>query len=536
LIVLLAFLTACSDSKPAGQETSKQAPAEKPADSANGKTLFIGLVNPPIAFNPINDQDISSQELNGLLFESLLGMVEPLKFLPRLAESFETNDNQTYTIKLNPKAKWTDGQPVTADDVAFTLGLIANPKADTVLNNNISFLEGLNEQGKLEEGKTDISGVKVIDPHTLQLRAKSPVDPNMIKEQFGVRFKTLPKHILKDVAPEQLAKHPFVQKPNVTNGPFVFVKHEKDQYVEFAANKEYYRGAPKLGKIFVKIMPAPNLVAQLQTGEIHMNYSLGISKISIQDYETVKNMPHVRWKLEPQVGFQTMEFNVNTISDPRVRQALVYAIDRKLIVDQLLKGTGEIIDGPYTSLNPYLDKELPLYEHNPEKAKQLLQEAGWDFNRELNFVVPIGNVVREQSANIIAENLKAVGVKTKINKFDFPTVMQKGRNKEFDLLLMGMSFTLDPDLSSLYSTKGPNNFPGYSNPESDQLLAQGKAEADPAKRKEIYKKLQAIWQRDVPIITLYSDQIFVAISKKVIKGEPRAFNTFYDVHEWDLQP
>ncbi|MED4755324.1 ABC transporter substrate-binding protein [Brevibacillus choshinensis] len=533
LLTLSVLISGCSSSSSGA--ITKPAESKTEESKGNEKMVRIGVFNAPLSFNPlISSRDLSSAETSTLIFEPLINRIKPLEFLPQLAESFETQDKQTYTIKLNPKAKWTDGTPVTTEDVAFTLQLIANPKVESTLGSSIAFLEGVGPDGRLPEGQTDISGLKVIDTQTFELRAKSPTDPNMIKEQFGMKFKPLPKHVFKEVKPEDLAKHPFMQKPNVTNGAFTFVKYEKDQYVEFAANKEYYRGAPKLDKIFVKIMPSTNLVAQLQSGEIDMNYGLGIGNLPDQDYDLIRKNESLRTKLEPQVGIQAMMLNTVTINDVRVRQAIAHAVNRQLIVDNLMKGDAEIFDGLYPSLSAYQNKSLPPIGFDPEKARSLLQEAGWDSNRELDFIVPTGNQIREQSAQIIAENLKTVGIKAKITKFDFATVSQKLRKHEFDLALSGLYMNIDPDSSAYYHSEGLSNSSAYSNPKVDELLEQGKAEANEKRRKDIYDQVQVQVQKDLPLLTLYYNPALVAVNKRVLKGEPRLFGTTYDVQEWDV--
>jgi peptide/nickel transport system substrate-binding protein len=523
VVLTLLILSACGSSS-----------STVTGSKAASKPMFLGMINPPASFNPINSTDTAAVFSENFMFDPLLNMTAPLDFKPKLANAIDTTDNQTYTIKLNPNAKWTDGKPVTADDVVFTFNLIANPKTETALGSSISTLEGLDNAGKLAAGQTSIPDLKAIDAHTVQFKTKKPVDPNYIKEMIGTKFLTLPQHILKDVAPEKLAEAPFMQNPNVSDGPYKFVTYKKDQYIQYTANKDYYLGKPKTESIYVKLMAAPNLVAQLQTGEINMNVAQGIGNVTFQDYDTVKNMKNVNTRVDKQIGFQTMQFNTKTIKDPKVRKAMVYALNRQEIVDKLLKGNGEIIDGPYTSLSPYQDKSIQPIPYDVNKAKQMLKDAGWDFNKTLRLVVPIGNKIREDSANIIAQNLKAAGVKVATTTYDFPTIMQKGKAGDFDLILVGFTFTLDPDVSSLYGTGGVYNFMGYSNPQVDQLLNQGKEEPDSTKRKAIYNQLQQTWEKDLPVITLYSDYQIVSVSKNVAHGSPQPFGTTHDLQNWAI--
>jgi len=536
-IASLLLLAGCGggNSATSGTGSSGSSAASSGGSSSSaGKTMFLGMVNPPILFNPINSSDVASQFAEKFMFDSFLEMEAPLKFVPKLADSFETTDNQTFTIKINKDAKWSDGKPVTAEDAAFTLQLIANPKVETSVGSYLSMFEGTQDTGKLKEGQTELTSIKILDEKTIQFKTKAPVDPNMIKEQLGTKLMILPKHALEKTDPAALSQDPFMQKPTVTSGPFKFVQYKKDQYIEYEKNPDYYLGAPELDKLFIKVMPAPNLVAQLQTGEVHMNVAGGIGKIPPQDYDTVKKFENVKTKSETGIGFQTMMFNTEKITDPKVRQAIVYALDRQQIVDKLLKGYGEIVDGPYTSISPYLDKNLEKYSYNVDKAKQLLQEAGWDFNRELNFAVPLGNKVREQSADILTQNLRAAGLKVKVTTYDFPTALQKGKTGDYDLLLMGLTFTLDPEVSNLYSSVGSFNLMKYKNPKVDELLLKGKAEPNADKRKEIYAELQTIWNQDVPLITLYSDSEFAAISKQVANGEPKVFGFHNHLEKWSL--
>ncbi|ALC82770.1 MULTISPECIES: ABC transporter substrate-binding protein [Bacillus] len=524
-ILSLIVLAACGGG---GTNTS--------SNSSGGQSMFIGMVNPPVTFNTINTTDVAGQFIEKFMFDTFLDMDAPQSFTPKLAESFETTDNQNFTIKIHPDANWSDGKPVTADDAIFTLNLVANPKTETSVGNYLTIIDGLDANGKLAEGKTEIPSVVKVDDKTFTFKTKNPVDENLVKEQLGSKFMILPKHVLGDVKPEDLSKDPFMQKPTVTNGPFKFTQYKKDQYVEFEANKDYYKGEPKLNKMFVKIMPAANIVAQLQTGELSMNAAGGIGKIAAQDFETVQNLSNVTTKFDKTFGYQTIMFNTQSenVGDAKIRQAIAYAINRQAIVDKLLKGQGEIVDGPYTSVSPYLDKESQKYTYDPEKAKQMLQDAGWDFNKPLNIIVPTGNKVREQSADIITQDLEAIGLKVKTTTYDFPTLLATAKKGAYDIMFIGFTNTLDPDISTIYKTGGSSNYPKYSSKQTDELLEAGKAEPDVEKRKKIYSELQKLWNEDLPVFTLYSDNDFAAVSKKVEEGEPKVFGFHKDLQNWSL--
>lgn len=445
------------------------------------------------------------------MFQPLVDLDELHQFVPMLADSIESKDNQIFEAKLNADAKWTDGQPVSTDDLIFTVQFIGNPKVMQSLGSILSIVEGFDVNGRLVVDALDIPGVKKIDGHTVQIRAKSPVDMDLFNEKIGKNIKTLPKHVLQNVDPGKLHQDPFMLKPTVSNGPFKLVTFAKDQYLEFAANKNYFKGEPKLDKLIFKIMPESNIVAQLQNGEIDMNFPGAGGNIPVEDIEKVKNMP-----------------------DPKVRQAIVYAINRKQLIDKLLNGEGEATDVPYTSIHPYYNKNLKTYSLDAEKAKSLLKEAGWDSNRTLNFVVPTGNKTRENATNIIVENLKEVGVKAQIQKADYPAIVQKAKKGDLDMLIFALTYYRDPDLSMYFKTGDAFNFSGYSNPEVDDLLVKGTKQMYMLKRVPIYNQIREIIERDVPQITLYSEYRLKVVSKRVKVGGPKELGLFGNVHEWDV--
>ncbi|MFC7405635.1 ABC transporter substrate-binding protein [Georgenia alba] len=528
----LLALTACGGGF---SEQQAEDQGDQGQGGGGGETLVIGTINPPASFDPINQTDVGGQWANQFVLDTLLNQPEPLEFTPELAEEFGTEDNQTFTFTLNPDATWSDGEPITAEDVVFTLNLIAHPESLTSRGANISTLTGVDgATGKLPDGETEIPGLVAVDEQTVQFETKAPVDPNYIYEMIGSTIPVLPEHHLADVPPADFGESEFAQLPDVTSGAYTYTSYTDDVSIEYAANEDYYRGAPQIPSIAMRIMPAANLAGDLQAGAIHMNSGGGIGNIPVQDMPTVEGLENVTTSIDPTIGFQTMMFNLQTVEDVNVRQAIAHAVNREQIVDQLLRGNGEIIDGPYTSQSPYLDEGLETTQYDPDRARELLEETDFDENTTLRFVVPTGNAIREQSADIILQNLQDVGFTVEQSNFDFPTVQGMAQNGEFDLLLMGYTFNVDPDMSALYSSQGQYNYMGYENPRVDELLDQGKAEPDPEARQEIYAELQRIWQEDMPILTTYSDHATSVVSNELEVGGAAPFwpGTLTDLPEW----
>ncbi|WP_246021634.1 ABC transporter substrate-binding protein [Paenibacillus zeisoli] len=538
LAVLLVLLSACTSAQNSSTDSTKAADTtntdKTTAASVKEKVVTIGIVNSPPTLNQINDQgDSATRTVLPLINDSLLDINTSFEFLPKLADSVETTDNQNYVVKLNPNAKWNDDQPFTTADVRFTLLTALNPKVESSFR--LSFIDGTNDAGKLEEGQTELSGLKIVDKHTFKVKTKTPIDPNIFKETFATKVYFIPEHVLKDVVPDQLATNPYFQKPEVTIGAFKFADFKKDQYTEVVRNDNYYRPVAKLDKIYVKVLPATNLIAQLQTGDIQMN-SLPVGLIPITDYDKLKALPNLNVDSSGPSEPAELFFNNKTINDVKVRQAIAYALNRQLIVDQLFKGQAEVIDGSVPSDNLYYNKDIQLFTYDPDKAKALLKEAGWDTNKTLRFLVPAGNKIREQASDILVQNLKDVGINVEVQKFDFSTLIQKVDKGEYDLTIFNRDYYIEPsNYFSLFKGDNANNFIFYHNPKADEFISQGATESDPAKRHDIYNKLQQILHDDLPTLSIYSEKRLQAVSNVVVGGKPLNLGAFNNVNEWDLK-
>ncbi|WP_405170456.1 ABC transporter substrate-binding protein [Paenibacillus sp. FSL H8-0280] len=537
LTLLMVLVAACGSNSSSNKTTSPGSDGESAsASGGSGQPLYIGLVNPVTTFDVFN-LDNAGVFVNSLMSDTLVAMNSEYGFDPKLAESIETTDNRNFTIKLNKNAKWSDGESFTADDVEFTFRMFTDVNVKTLLN--MTFVTGLNEAGKREEGQTELGFYEKVDDYTFVIKTKNPMETNQFKSQFGTYFRFLPEHMLKDVAPVDLNKNEFMMNPTVTNGAYKFVKFAKDQYVQLTANEQYYEGAPNIKNIYIKMMPATNLAAQLQTGDIQLT-SPGVGLIPVQDFDKVANMANVTTGYGDANNPNIMFINSKKFPDSKVRQAIAYAMNRQLIVDQLLKGQGELVDGMLGQNHPYYNKEIPLYGYDPEKAKALLEEAGWDFNQTIEFVVPTGNKIREQASDIIAENLKAVGLKVQVTKLDFPTTYQRALKHDYDLTIINLGFILDPNsVLGLFKTGVSFNIADYSSAEVDELLVQGAEELEPSKRFEIYKQVQQILHDDVPVIALFADKQMYAAAKNLDLGKGLETSTVgltNNVAKWTFNP
>ncbi len=526
LVLAMALVSGC------GGKAKKEAATKTVSD-----TLYIGMANAPEFFNPFLNPGIAGKYAIRFMYDTLVGMPEPNQFTPALAESFDSKDNQTFTIKINPKAKWTDGKPVTAHDVAFTLNTIANPKVETSKRTYIKMLEGVDDKGILPDGVKAISGVKVVDDRTLTLKTKTPVDPNYLKSFLGFEVFIAPKHVFEKVEPTAFSTFEASIKPSVTSGPFKFVTYKTNDHVEYAANTEYYQGAPKLKKIFIRIMNGTNLVTELKSGGIQMVAGGGIGILPIKDLDMLKKDSKLVIRTAPALQNQNLDIN-NSLPEFNVkfRQAVTTAINRKQIVDQLFKGTAQVVPTLFTPASSVYDKNVTPLPYDPGKAKQLLAESGFDTAKEIILSVPIGNILREQSADLIQQDLKAIGLNVKQQKMDFPTLLAKARKGEYQMILIGYGLTVDPDYSSYFVPGGSNNYAHTSDAKLTKMMLDAAAMTSADKRKVAYSEIQKYMKEQQFITCLYSPDYIIGQSKS-LKGGTKDFwdGSLSNLHEWSFE-
>ena len=526
MIAVLLILSACNNKEKSGEET-KNTSSEK-------NVVNIGVTYAPSNINPLAPVGLVSTYVTNLLFLPLVDLDSNLEFQPMLADSITTEDNKNFTIKLNEEAKWTDGTDITADDVIFTLELMTNPTVASNYSYMFAILEGVDEAGYLPEDATTLSGVSKIDESTVQLTTKNPTTLTIFQDSIGRFLLTLPKAQLENLDPSEINTSDFMQKPTITSGPFVISEIDRDHYVEMIPNENYFKGTSPLEQLNFKVLQGNQIAAQLKSGEIDMNIpSAGM--IPVSDYELIQGLKNLETSYGQPLATQFMYINENVVKDAKQRQAISYAMNRKLIVDNLLKGAGEETDDFFSSISPYLNEEVKPVNHDLKKAKQLLADSGWDANKTLKLSVLSGDSTLEQAANIIAENLREAGVKVEIQMLDLGTIIEEIISMDYDLAILTVSITpINPLLDIAYFL-GEGNPNAYSNSRVSEILTSLSTEVDEVKIKTLYDELQVILQEDVPMPSIYATTALGAVNKRVNGAAPSDFGMFINVHEWTVK-
>lgn len=461
-------------------------------------------------FNSILSSDVYSNLMINMVNDGLLYVDGKGNLKPSLATAVPTggSDGNTYTFKLRSGVKWSDGTPLTSDDVLFTYNLIFAPEYSAVAS------------PRRGDFTAHVESISAPDPQTFVIKTKSTYAP-LLYSHGG--YSIMPKHVLGSIPAAQVNTMSYNSAPTVTNGMFKFVSWQKGAQVTLARNENYWRGAPYLDNYVFKVYSSAVAIGNaLKTGEINVGAQLDASQIaSLKTQAGLKVLNFVT------PGFEYLALNLNPekpagkiLQDVNVRKALYYGINRPAMIKSVLFGQGTNATGvePPTSW-AYDANATPQYKYNPAKANKMLDDAGWtkgaDGIRTKNgtrmafkLEASAGNLTLSNIMQVVQQNWKAIGVEATPTEVQFTQlVTELTASRNFDIILIGFSLGADPDQSQLFSSEGlaVGGFNGmdFNDPTVNRLDEEGTATLNRQKRIQIYKQYQDRMNEQLPILLLY---------------------------------
>lgn len=486
---------------------------------ARKDTFIAGISAPGGVFLPYFYENGWDGNATDPIFAPLVNLDEEGKPVGILAENWDVSDDQlTYTFHLRKNLKFSDGTPLTADDVAFTLTLLHDPAYTGYQDISLAAIKG----GKdYKEGKAkSIEGIKVIDPTTIEITTEKVNAKSLLllggqilsKAYYGKDYQYGKLDYLKDLYSKPMGA-----------GPYKFEKYVPGQEIRYEANENYYAGKPKTKHLIYKIIDSTTSLQLFETGELdYAGFSADEDTV-----EQLKSLGFASIQTGPVNDFGFIYIN-NTrpqFKDKEVRQALIYGLDRQKIVDVKFKGFGQVANVPVSPVSwAYNDEGVNKYEFNADKAKELLEKAGWKVGsngiREKDGKKLIIHYLTSKADDpvipIAKENYQDIGIKFEPEIMDFNALVSKLSDKDYDLATVSTSQILDPsDPVEELATNHPNNSAGYSNPKVDELIQKGLSTLDIEKRKEIYHELYKELGKDPAFILVHYRQSAKAISGQI---------------------
>jgi len=511
-LVTLFVASACASTAQPGPSAATSAATGAPV---TGGTITIPIQADP-TLNPWSPNAfVESIFVNRVLFDGLTKPGKDLAPAPDLATSWDTSaDGLAWTFHLREGVKWSDGQPFTADDVAYNFN-------DIVLKKEL----GAQNAGNFSA----VNSVTVIDAKTVRFDLLRPFAalPSYLAYNAGL----VPKHVLSPGDP--LKNTSFNKGIPVSTGPFKVEKYNAGQNVTLVRNDNYFGPKPYLDKVVFSVVPDPNTqIAQALSGDIGL--MLLDDKAAV---DRVKSASNLVVAPRPLVQYYWLALNQTDerFTDVRVRQAFVDAIDRQAIINTVEHGYGSIANSAISpALKAYYDPSLAShYPYDPAKAKALLAAAGWTpgadgvlvkDGKPFRFTMDVGQKGPLEPVNaLIQQDLKKIGVVADLNTMEWNSYIQKVVvRREYTASVNWWVYPSDPDVFPYYHSSAAGkgfNIPGFKDPKLDDILVRGQATSDLEKRKAVYKELQTYMADNLPYLFLWYPQEVDVISSS-LQGVP----------------
>jgi len=465
------------------------------------KQLTIGIGVDADTLNPQEQTTTLIQNMCALLYDTYLYQNPEGKLESRLVSKYEVSpDGLTWTLHLREGVKFSDGTPFNAKAVKLSLDRALDPKLKVPLRFVINM----------------VNECVVVDDSTVQLKLKYPYAP--MDQVFSMV-------VVSTISPAAIEKYgDDIRNHPVGAGPFKLSEWIKGDRIVMVRNDDYWGSKATVEKIIWKIVPDPTTrEIMLRNGQIDICY-----KPSPPDVAALKadNNFKVDMPLDTRTMFMGLRCDQPALKDKRVRQAFNYAVDKKGIVKRILFDNAQPMDRPMSPMVFGYCKMEPQYDYNPDKAKQLLKKANFDFNQTIRLATPQGRYLFDvQVAEAVQAYLQAIGVKAELRVYEWRTYMAavyKAEQPELDVALLGWApLFMDAD-AALYGQFHTSVIPPkglgsafYSNPEFDKMIEATRIEQDPNKRMELLKKAEEMVWDDCPWLWLYVEKFVIAYSSKI---------------------
>ncbi len=503
-----------------------------------GGTYVEGVLGYSDAINPIllTPGNPVDRDLASLVFNGLTAMDDTGQLLPALATEWQISpDGTVYDFELRRGVSWHDGMPFTAADVAFTVQAIQDP--------NFQGDAALRELWRSVD-------VELVDDYAVRFTLEEPFIPFINYTTVGL----LPAHLLSDVPAAELAKHDFSTRRPIGTGPFRVESITPDRVV-LATNTDFWGPSTYLEGIEIRSFGDwDSLLAAYDRGEIQ-----GIGQVLPQHLAETTQLPNMQHYSARSAGYTLVYLNLQRNSvpffqDKLVRQALLHALDRQGLVDDMLGGQGIVADSPILPGTWAYDPAVPRYAYDVQAAIDLLDAAGWsdsDGDRvrdkdgiPLAFTLLAGDEAEiVQVAEAIAQQWRAIGVNVQTQSEGARLVPDFVQTRNFEAVLISAGLTADPDpypwWHSTQVTDAGQNFAGFANEAADIAMEEARAIPDAERRTELYHTFQQIFCEEVPALLIYYPIYTYAVDGQIkgVQLSPLFYpsDRFRNLNDWYME-
>lgn len=504
--VLPAAVLLCATLLPGCSREDAPVPVERAADGqpsgpSRGDVVIRGSIGDASNLIPFLSSDTASSDINGFVYNGLVRYDDTLNIVGDLAESWEISpDGLEITFYLRKGVRWHDGEAFTARDVQFTYETMIDPKTPT------AYAEDFRQVEKFE----------VLDDLTVRVRYGKPFAPALISWAMGI----VPRHLLEgeDLTTTDLGRRP------VGTGPYRFVEWRPAEQIVLEANDDYWAGRPYIDRYIYRVIPDPStMFLDLKAGTVDWMNLEPIQYARQTDSDFFRDNFNKHRYLNFQYTYLGFNLRRPLFQDRRVRQAVAHAVDKEELVAIVLHGLGQAVGSHYRPGTWVYNPETKSYPHDPDKARALLAEAGWQDTDGDGFVdrdgerfaftvlTNQGNQRRARTAEIIQGRLREVGIDMSIRTVEWAAFLENFvRPRDFDAIILGWRTTPDPDAYDVWHSSKTGrdelNHVSFANDEIDALLEEGRRTFDREARRQAYFRIQEILAEEQPYVFLYAPE------------------------------
>lgn len=517
----------------AGCRREPLGPAIVDGEPAPGGTVVIGLLGDIQNWNPYLAEDEDSAQILSLVYPSLAieqtdYRLHPPSFEPHLATSWQwSEDRLELTFHLARNARWSDGVPVTADDVVFSW--------QTQVSDNVAW--------PYAAAKDFIERVEALDAHTVRFTFSAVYPYQLMDANDGL---IVPSHLWKTIPYDRWQDTDW-DSLVLAAGPLRRASHVRQQEIVLERYDDYWKpGRPYLDRVVWRIVPSKTtLLTQLLTGDIDL-----MNLVPPADAERVRQSPGLELIIFPDRGYSQIRWNLRrpVLADRRVRRALSLAIDCDTLIDVVYNGYARRAVGPVLTDMWAFNRDLRPLPYDPEAARALLADAGWSDHDgdgvldragqplELEILTNAESDIRQDSVLLVEENLNRIGVRIVPRFVEWGTLLATERAGRFDAILSRWIEPTVVDLAGVWHSAAPGeatlNSIGYSNPDVDRLLAAVDGATRFEDQKPLFDRIQELVVADQPYTFLVETVALVGLNSRVRGTDINAASPYFNLDEW----
>jgi peptide/nickel transport system substrate-binding protein len=491
-----------------------------------------------VSFHPYQTTDSASSGYQGLIYTGALLRLDEntLEYIPNMAESYSiSEDGLTFTFKLRQDLKWSDGEPMTAQDWKWTYDQVTKEENEFPYLSQLGF----------------ITSYEAPDDYTLEIKIDEIYAPAL--GQMSGLVDPLPKHIWENLDWSDPETNPEINSPSVVSGPYKLAEWKRDQFVIFEANENYwFKGAPNITRQTIEIVPDSDIAYQkMKSGESDTG---SITPENLEEARQLDNINLYEWwpaaSRWSYIGLNMREGYVT--SDINVRHGLSYAIDKELLTEEVMLGQGKRMCSTFPETSWAYNPDVPCYGYDPDRAIEEFAKAGYTFQdgkmldengEQLTLRLIYGpntNKVRELIAVTVQDYLADIGIELDIRAMEWASYLEAtdAEEPDWDMFILGWRSTIEPHIMyTIWSEESiPNlNSVAYVNKDVEALFEEGGGTYDTEFRKEKYQEVQRIIAEESPYIFLYYSKTWSGQNKRIKGIEPTVLGIGWNSEDWFIE-